>query len=284
MSNQIFENNGVNGTGTPREGLSSGRCSPTQQRGPGGHPATARVKWNTEVNKLVIQCFYISKLFDEEGKAIRGYRKRMFREWREKGMFESTEQCVFDQARAIRKNGWLTELEMKAIIKQVEDESQSERCREQDTIADAETKETDVGTVEEEINDAEDSIGDIEGDLSEEHQTIVEQLKKTMVEGRTGHGIMFKKVNKRVFKVQTDRVNETIKYFKSKTIRETSKLIRAASVLAAERTGLKKAEHRKENETRWKRRIEGDIDRLRQEVKFLERETKRELVLKKKRN
>ena len=119
---------------------------------------------------------------------------------------------------------------MKAIIKQVEDESQSERCREQDTIADAETKETDVGTVEEEINDAEDSIGDTEGDLSEEHQTIVEQLKKTMVEGRTGHGIMFKKVNKWVFKVQTGRVNETIKYFKSKTITETSKLIRAASI------------------------------------------------------
>ena len=38
---------------------------------------------------------------------------------------------------------------------------------------DAERKETDVGTVEE-INDAEDSISDIEGDLSEEHQAIVE--------------------------------------------------------------------------------------------------------------
>ena len=47
---------------------------------------------------------------------------------------------------------------------------------------------------------------------------------------------------------------------------------------------MKKVEHRKKNETRWKRRIEGDIDRLRQEVKFLERETKRELVLKEKRN
>ena len=84
-------------------------------------------------------------------------------------MFVSTEQCVFDQARAIRKNGWLTEFEMKAIQKQVEDESQSEHCREQDTIADAETKETDVGTIEEEINDAEDSIGDTGRDLSEEH-------------------------------------------------------------------------------------------------------------------
>ena len=38
---------------------------------------------------------------------------------------------------------------------------------------DAERKETDVGTVEE-INDAEDSINDIDGDLSEEHQVVVE--------------------------------------------------------------------------------------------------------------
>ena len=148
---------------------------------------------------------------------------------------------------------------------------------------DAETAETDVGTVEEEINEAEDSIGDTEENLSEEHQAIVEKLKKIMVEGRTGDGIMLKKVEKKVLKVQTDRVNEAIKYLKSKSITETKNSIRAASVCVAERIGLKKAEYRKKNEPRWKRRIEGDIKRLRQEVNFLEREVKRELGLKKKR-
>ena len=63
-----------------------------------------------------------------------------------KGKFESTEQLVCGQARAIRKNG------------------------EQDITIDAETKETDVGTVEEETNDAKDSIGDSERNLSQEHQ------------------------------------------------------------------------------------------------------------------
>ena len=82
-------------------------------------------------------------------------------------MFESTEQRVCDQARAIRKNGWLSELELEAIKKHVEGESQSELCREQDLTVDAETVETDVGTVEEEINDAEDSIGDTEVILRE---------------------------------------------------------------------------------------------------------------------
>ena len=84
-------------------------------------------------------------------------------------------------------------------------------------------------------------------------------------------------------KVQTDRVNEAMKYLKSKSITETNNLIKAASVWVAERIGLKKAEHRKKNEPRWKRRIEGDIKRLRKEVNFLEREVKGELGLKKKR-
>ena len=39
----------MNGTGTPCEGPLPGRCSTVQQRGPGRHPETVRVKWNKEV-------------------------------------------------------------------------------------------------------------------------------------------------------------------------------------------------------------------------------------------
>ena len=77
-----------------------------------------------EVNTVVMECFYRSRLFDEEGKPVRGYRKRMFREWKDKGMFRSTEQRVCDQARVIRKNGWLSELELKMIRRKIDDESQ----------------------------------------------------------------------------------------------------------------------------------------------------------------
>ena len=171
-------------------------------------------------------------------------------------MFESPEQRVCDQARATRKNGWLSEHELEAIKRQVEDGSQGELCREQDGKVDSETVETDIGTVEEEINDVEDGIGDTERDLREEHQVIVEQFKKIVLEGRTGDDIMFKKVDKKVLKVHTERVNEVIKYLKSKSITETNNLIRAASVWVATQIGLNKAEHRKKNKPRWKRRIE----------------------------
>ena len=55
-------------------------------------------------------------------------------------------------------------------------------------------------------------------------------------------------------------------------------------MLVVEQLGLKKAEHRKKNKPWWKRRIEEDLKRLKQEVNFLERESKGELGLKKKRN
>ena len=55
-----------------------------------------------------------------------------------------------------------------------------------------------------------------------------------MVKGRTSDDIMFKKVDKKVLKVQTDRLNEAIKHLKSKSITETNNLIRAASAWVAE--------------------------------------------------
>ena len=69
-----------------------------------------------------------------------------------------------------------------------------------------------------------------------------------MVDGRTSNGIMFKKVDEKVLKVQADRVNEAIKYLKSRSITETNYLIRAASVWGAEWIGLKKIEHRNKND------------------------------------
>ena len=66
-----------------------------------------------------------------------------------------------------------------------------------------------------------------------------------MLEGKTSDGIMFKKVNKKTLKVQADRVNNAIKYFRSKNITETNDLIKAPSVSVAEQIGLKKGDYRK---------------------------------------
>ena len=114
-SNQNFDNNSVNKTRPLGKGFSPGRCFLLQQQESCRHQVTARMKWNKEVNKVVMEFFYRTKPFDEEEKPIRGYRKGIFREWRDTELFESTEQRVCDQATVIRKNGLLLQLELETV-------------------------------------------------------------------------------------------------------------------------------------------------------------------------
>ena len=110
--------------------------------------------------------------------------------------------------------------------------------------------------------------------MREEPVVIDERLKKVKVEKISCEGIIFKKVGRKILKAQIDRVNEVVKYLDSNSITETNILTVAESIWVAEQKGLKKIEYRKKNEPRWKRRIEGDIKRLRKDVSILERELK----------
>ena len=83
----------------------------------------------------------------------------------------------------------------------------------------------------EEVNDNFiDSVDDRRHNLIDEHRKIVERLNEIMLEGKTSYDIMLKKIDKTTLKVQTDTVNDAIKYFKSKNITETNGLIKASSV------------------------------------------------------
>ena len=50
---------------------------------------------------------------------VRGYRKRMLSLWLEKGMFWVSEQRLVDQANTIRRNSWMTELEIGELERKV---------------------------------------------------------------------------------------------------------------------------------------------------------------------
>lgn len=58
-----------------------------------------------------------------------GYRERMLRELSERRMFESTEQRGCDKAGTIKIGGWLSELELEAMKRQVEDKVHGKLCR-----------------------------------------------------------------------------------------------------------------------------------------------------------
>ena len=50
---------------------------------------------------------------------IRGYRKRMLSLWPQKGMFWVSEQRLVDQANTIRRNSWMTELDIGELEREV---------------------------------------------------------------------------------------------------------------------------------------------------------------------
>ena len=113
MSNHENEENGVNGTGTHQgEGVAPGRQGVPDPAPAGRHHTTGRInqrKWEKEVNKIVIECYIRSE------PTKRGFRKRMKQIWDDIGVFDVTEQRLADQARQVRLNKWLTDLEMEEI-------------------------------------------------------------------------------------------------------------------------------------------------------------------------
>ena len=115
MNQSNDRENNVNGTGSSNgEGVTFGSGSGGQQPDLGRHQATARRKWNKEVNKIVMRCFYRSE------PTKRGCRKMMLSMRNELGVLEISEQRLADQARAIRKNGWLSEIELEEIQRNTE--------------------------------------------------------------------------------------------------------------------------------------------------------------------
>ena len=131
-----------------------------------------------------------------------------------RGLFESTEQRVCDQARAIRKNGWLSQLELETIKRQVEDEFQGEfgedAATEVETVENEDTTENkdmvkneaesvaeETVNVEEVNNNVIDSVGDTRHNLNDEYRKIIEQLNEIMLEGKARDDIMLTKVVKK---------------------------------------------------------------------------------------
>ena len=60
-----------------------------------------------------MECYLLSE------PKIRGYRKCMLSLWLQKGMFWISEQRLVNQANTIRRNSWMTELEIEELERKV---------------------------------------------------------------------------------------------------------------------------------------------------------------------
>ena len=115
MSSNQIQTNDVNGSRLAEQGPSSGRCSRQGNidRRHVNPVISKRRKWTSQENKIVMECYLLSE------PKIRGYRKGMLSLWQQKGMFWVSEQRLVDQANTIRRNSWMTELEIEQMKRKV---------------------------------------------------------------------------------------------------------------------------------------------------------------------
>ena len=200
----------------------------------------------------------------------------MTQEWKTRGVFEITEQRLCDQARAIRKNGWLSGLELENIRRMIDTENQIVN----ESIQHAEENQTEkdmIRTIEGNVqigNESNEIINYVAATVEapdEEAQHIIAELNEILTSDRNADGISFKKVDTKILKRTTAKVNRVIDLIETKNISHTNNPIKAASVWVADQLGLKKYKGEKKNDPWRKRRIEGGIKQLKKDINILER-------------
>ena len=119
----------------------------------------------------------------------------MMQEWKEQGVFEITEQRLYDQARDIRKTGWLSDLELENIRRMIDAESEIVN----ESIEDVEENQTERDTVRtsegnEQIgDDADKTINNVAEALDEKTQLIIAQLNEILASSRNTDGVFLLK-------------------------------------------------------------------------------------------
>ena len=170
MSTKHIETNYVNGSRLAEQGPSSGRCS--RQGNNGHHHAnpviSKRRKRSSQENKIVMECYLLSE------PKVRGYRKRMLSLWLNKGMLWVSEQRLVDQANTIRRNSWMTGLEIEELERNLADK---DNYKEEERSAD----DTD-NNLGEEVTDILKALeADQEmGNLEEEEVAIIAEIAEVL--------------------------------------------------------------------------------------------------------
>ena len=98
---------------------------------------------------------------------------------------------------------------------------------------------------------------------SNEEKEMVRKIAELMNNPHREVDYDFRKVNKIRVVEETRKVNKVLKYIATSNITETNRLLKAVSMLVAERIGIKKKNTTKRNEEPWwKRRIVNDIKQI----------------------
>ena len=258
MSSTEIQTNDVNGSRLAEQGPSSGRCS--RQGNIGRHHAnpviSKRRKWTSQENKIVMESYLLS-----EPKII-GYRKRMLSLWQQKGMFWVSEERLVDQANTIRRNSWMTELEIEELGRKVTGsdsviaaEARSSEALPDQVVEDRRNVLPEMGA-EEQVDS-----------LNEEEVAIIMEIPEVIERGRKDKLPALRNVPKKKLLEETAKVDKVLSKFKTHSITKTNELLYAGAFVVTNKLGVRidKAAGRKE--PMWKRRLQ---NKLRKDLSQLE--------------
>ncbi|XP_011410066.1 PREDICTED: uncharacterized protein LOC105316682 [Amphimedon queenslandica] len=243
-----------------------------------------RTRWTKAMNVAAMECYDLSNPVDNNGRSVRGYRKRMYESWKVRGGdLGISEQRLCDQVRAIRKNGWLSQVEIEKIRRKVTEDV----CEESRNSVDRSVSVEESGSIEESGSVEEsDSVSlEEEGlfidvvDGPSEVKSLCEEIVKVydeLGERSEKYKFAFKTVDRKKLSKETSRVNEALTYIRTNTISETNRLVYAVSVFIARKLGLKNQlvpngdGGKKWEQPCWKRRLERQIIALRRNISILD--------------
>ena len=216
MSSNEIETNNVNESRLAEQGPLSSRCS--RQGNIGRHHAnpviSKRRKWTSQENKIVMECYLLSE------SKIRGYRKRMLSLWLEKGMFWVSEQRLVDQGNTIRRNSWMTELEIEELERKVTgsdsvivEEARSVKALPDHVVEDVKNVLPEMG-----IEEQADS-------LDEEEAAIIMEIAEVMETGRKDKIPALRNLPKKKLLEETAKVDKVVNKFKTHSITKINELL-----------------------------------------------------------
>ena len=218
-----------------------------------------RRKWTSQENKIVMECYLLSK------PKMRGYRKHMLSLWQQKGMFWVSEQRLVDQANTIRRNSWMTELEVEELERKVtgSDSVIVEEERSFEAMPDHVGDDLRIILPEMGVKEQADS-------LDEEEVAIVMEIVEVIERGRKDKLPALRNVPKKKLLEENAKVDKVLSKFKTHSITKTNELFYAGAVVVTNRLGVKIDKVAGRKEPMWKRRLQNKIKELTKDLSQLE--------------
>ena len=206
-----------------------------------------------------MECYLLSET------KIKGYRKRMLSLWLQKSMFSVSEQGSVDQANAIHRNSWMTELEIEELEKKVTGSDSA-------IATDARNVEASPDQVGEDRRNVLVEMGAEEQDdsLDEEEFAIVIEIAEVIERSRKDKFPALRTVPKKKLLEEAAKVDKVLSKFKTHSIRKTDELFYAGAFVVTNRSGVDIDKIAGRKEPMWMKRLQNKIKELRKDLSQLE--------------